>query len=48
VEELIDIDFSYIPPLSSPWDALQIAAQAWGKRTIEETTQPNFTKQNVK
>ena len=32
VEELSDIDLSYTPPLSSPWDPVQMAAQAWSKR----------------
>lgn len=29
VEALSDVDLSYTPPLSSPWDAVQMAAQAW-------------------
>jgi NADPH-dependent 2,4-dienoyl-CoA reductase/sulfur reductase-like enzyme len=29
VDELADLDLSYTPPLGSPWDAVQIAAQAW-------------------
>ena len=29
VEEFNDLDLSYTPPLSSPWDPVQIAAQAW-------------------
>jgi NADPH-dependent 2,4-dienoyl-CoA reductase/sulfur reductase-like enzyme len=29
VDELNDLDLSYTPPLGSPWDALQLAAQAW-------------------
>ena len=29
VEELNDLDLSYTPPLGSPWDAVQVAAQAW-------------------
>lgn len=29
VEELNELDLSYTPPLSSPWDPLQMAAQAW-------------------
>jgi len=33
---LNDFDLSYTPPLSSPWDALQTAAQAW----IRDATQP--------
>ena len=24
-----DLDLSYTPPLGSPWDAVQLAAQAW-------------------
>jgi len=29
VDELSDLDLSYTPPLGSPWDAVQVAAQAW-------------------
>jgi NADPH-dependent 2,4-dienoyl-CoA reductase/sulfur reductase-like enzyme len=29
VEDLSALDLSYTPPLGSPWDAVQIAAQAW-------------------
>jgi NADPH-dependent 2,4-dienoyl-CoA reductase/sulfur reductase-like enzyme len=29
VEEIGDFDLSYTPPLSSPWDPLQVAAHAW-------------------
>ena len=29
VEQVSDLDLSYTPPLGSPWDALQIGAQAW-------------------
>lgn len=29
VEELNDLDLSYTPPMGSPWDAVQVAAQAW-------------------
>jgi NADPH-dependent 2,4-dienoyl-CoA reductase/sulfur reductase-like enzyme len=29
VEELSDLDLSYTPPLSSPWDPVQMAAQDW-------------------
>ena len=31
VEELIDLDLSYTPPVSSPWDPVQIAALDWVK-----------------
>jgi NADPH-dependent 2,4-dienoyl-CoA reductase/sulfur reductase-like enzyme len=29
IEDLNELDLSYTPPLSSPWDPVQIAAQAW-------------------
>jgi len=29
VESLNDLDLSYTPPLSSPWDPVQMGAQAW-------------------
>ena len=29
VHQLNDLDLSYTPPLSSPWDPVQMAAQAW-------------------
>ena len=29
VEQLSDLDLSYTPPVSSPWDPVQMAAQAW-------------------
>ena len=29
VEEINDLDLSYTPPLSSPWDPVQMAAQRW-------------------
>ena len=40
VEELNNLDLSYTPPLSSPWDPVQMAAQAWcmAQRQIVEHT----------
>jgi NADPH-dependent 2,4-dienoyl-CoA reductase/sulfur reductase-like enzyme len=32
IEQLNDLDLSYTPPLSSPWDPVQMAAQAWPKQ----------------
>jgi NADPH-dependent 2,4-dienoyl-CoA reductase/sulfur reductase-like enzyme len=29
IEEMNDLDLTYTPPLSSPWDPVQAAAQAW-------------------
>src|SRR5579859_4284758 len=33
VDEVSDLDLSYTPPLGSPWDAVQIATQAWTRQT---------------
>ena len=35
VDELSDLDLSYTPPLSSPWDPVQIAAQSWVEKDGE-------------
>ena len=32
VDGLSDLDLSYTPPFGSPWDAIQLAAQAWSTR----------------
>jgi NADPH-dependent 2,4-dienoyl-CoA reductase/sulfur reductase-like enzyme len=32
VEGLSDLDLSYTPPFGSPWDAVQMAAQAWARQ----------------
>ena len=29
VDSVNDLDLSYTPPLGSPWDAIQMGAQAW-------------------
>ncbi len=29
VDAISDLDLSYTPPLGSPWDAVQVAGQAW-------------------
>ncbi|MGA5452701.1 FAD-dependent oxidoreductase [Streptomyces umbrinus] len=31
VDAVSDLDLSYTPPLGSPWDAVQVAAQAWSR-----------------
>ncbi len=33
VDAVSDLDLSYTPPLGSPWDAVQMAAQAWVRGT---------------
>ena len=36
VDELNDLDLSYTPPLSSPWDPIQMSAQTWKKDTNQD------------
>ena len=31
VAEMSDLDLSYTPPLSSPWDPVQMGTQAWSR-----------------
>ena len=31
IDDLNDLDLSYTPPVSSPWDPIQMGAQAWLK-----------------
>jgi NADPH-dependent 2,4-dienoyl-CoA reductase/sulfur reductase-like enzyme len=33
VDAVSDLDLSYTPPLGSPWDAVQMAAQAWVRQS---------------
>ncbi|MFF0911508.1 FAD-dependent oxidoreductase [Microbacterium enclense] len=32
VAQVSDLDLSYTPPLGSPWDAVQVATQAWSRQ----------------
>ena len=32
VDQVNDLDLAYTPPLGSPWDAVQMAAQAWSRQ----------------
>ena len=36
VDSMSDLDLSYTPPLGSPWDAVQVATQAW-RRDLSAT-----------
>jgi NADPH-dependent 2,4-dienoyl-CoA reductase/sulfur reductase-like enzyme len=36
VDQVSDLDLSYTPPLGSPWDAVQVGAQAW----VRNASQP--------
>ena len=38
VAQLADLDLSYTPPLGSPWDAVQMAAQQWESRVTTDRT----------
>ena len=33
VDAISDLDLSYTPPLGSPWDAVQVGAQAWVRQS---------------
>ena len=44
VDEVNDLDLSYTPPFSSPWDPVQIASQAWSSgvpKDFKEATPPS-------
>lgn len=34
VEDISDLDLSYTPPLGSPWEAVQMGAQAWDREVL--------------
>jgi NADPH-dependent 2,4-dienoyl-CoA reductase/sulfur reductase-like enzyme len=34
IDSLSDLDLSYTPPLGSPWEALQVGAQAWTRELL--------------
>jgi hypothetical protein len=38
VAQIADLDLSYTPPLGSPWDAVQMAAQQWESRVTTNKT----------
>ena len=37
IDQLSDLDLSYTPPLGSPWDAVQVAAQVWSAQRLPGT-----------
>ncbi|MBI5161199.1 MAG: FAD-dependent oxidoreductase [Micrococcales bacterium] len=41
VDSVSDLDLSYTPPLGSPWDAVQVAAQAWSRAHAATAGQPS-------
>ncbi len=38
VEDISDLDLSYTPPLGSPWEAVQMGAQAWDREVLRLST----------
>jgi NADPH-dependent 2,4-dienoyl-CoA reductase/sulfur reductase-like enzyme len=40
VDGLNDLDLSYTPPFGSPWDAIQLAAQAWTRQAGRSPAAP--------
>lgn len=40
VDRISDQDLSYTPPFGSPWDAVQVAAQAWSKEWLASRDVP--------
>lgn len=39
IAQLSDLDLSYTPPLGSPWDAVQVAAQAWSLSSLNQSNE---------
>jgi hypothetical protein len=35
IDAVSDLDLSYTPPLGSPWEAVQMGAQAWARHTSQ-------------
>ena len=44
IDGLSELDLSYTPPFGSPWDAVQMAAQTWTRKT--RGAQPTHTASN--
>ncbi|PSL37377.1 NADPH-dependent 2,4-dienoyl-CoA reductase/sulfur reductase-like enzyme [Labedella gwakjiensis] len=44
VEGMSDLDLSYTPPLGSPWDAVQVATQAWTRDVTTASAPPAVAK----
>jgi hypothetical protein len=38
VDAISELDLFYTPPLGSPWDAVQIAAQTWAREAANHTS----------
>lgn len=42
VDQMTELDLSYTPPFASPWDAAQLAAQAWVREFELDTQRTTF------
>lgn len=47
VDDMSELDLSYTPPLGSPWDAVQMAAQAWVRDHLLERHRKAIATSNV-
>lgn len=47
VSEMTELDLSYTPPLGSPWDAVQMATQAWVKEHKLDAERATLTKDDA-
>lgn len=45
VSQMTDLDLSYTPPLGSPWDAVQMATQAWVREHKFDTDRATLTRE---
>jgi NADPH-dependent 2,4-dienoyl-CoA reductase/sulfur reductase-like enzyme len=48
VQDLDDLDLSYTPPLSSPWDPVQMSAQAWVRAAATHSSSTYASPNNEK
>jgi NADPH-dependent 2,4-dienoyl-CoA reductase/sulfur reductase-like enzyme len=46
VTDMTELDLAYTPPLGSPWDAVQMATQAWVKEHQLDAERANLTQEN--
>jgi hypothetical protein len=44
VTGMTELDLAYTPPLGSPWDAVQMATQAWVKEHELDAERTKLTK----
>ena len=44
--DMTELDLSYTPPLGSPWDAVQMALQAWVKEHRINTERATLKKKD--